>query len=101
MRISLALFFIPSVLFLFLRVDPVTYIIVFAGFLAVVFPLVAGVMLYRVSRSDMGYFGWDRTSARGRIVIALDLFALAVSIMIAAAMIITKIWPKLSALLKS
>ena len=50
--------------------------------LAVVFPVVALVMVWRISRPDMGYFRWSTGSVRGVVVIALDVFALLVSLFV-------------------
>ena len=55
---------------------------IFAAFLAVVFPVVALAIVWRVSRPDMGYYRWHLRSVRGVLVIVLDLFALAVSLLV-------------------
>jgi hypothetical protein len=39
-------------------------------------------MAWRISRPDMGYFRWSTGSARGVVVIALDVFALLVSLFV-------------------
>lgn len=80
MRAILLLFFIPSVLLLFLRINPVYQIIVFASFLALIFPLMALAVLWRVTRRDMGYFAWTLRNWRGRAVVAMDVFAVSVSV---------------------
>ena len=74
------LFFVPSVLLLFLRINPVYQILVFAGFLALIFPVMALAVLWRVTRRDMGYFAWTLRNRRRRAVVAIDLFAIAVSL---------------------
>lgn len=73
-------FAIPSVLLLFLRIDPAAQIIIFAAFLAVVFPVVGIALVARIARRDMGYFRWTLRNPRGIIVVVLDLFALALSL---------------------
>lgn len=94
-RVILLLFFIPSVLLLFLRINPVYQIIVFAGFLALIFPVMALAVLWRVTRRDMGYFGWNLRSWRGRAVVAIDLFAIAVGVFAGATQairVVNQIW---------
>lgn len=80
MRTILVLFFIPSVLLLFLRINAVFQIIVFAAFLALILPIMAIAVLWRVTRGDMGYFGWSLANWHGRFVIGIDVFAIAISI---------------------
>ncbi|HEO71745.1 MAG TPA: hypothetical protein ENN80_10830 [Candidatus Hydrogenedentes bacterium] len=79
MRVCLVLFFIPSTLLLLLRINPVYQMLLFAAFLAVVFPVIGLVMLWRITRRDMGYFRWSATSPHGLAVIAADLFAVGLS----------------------
>jgi manganese transport protein len=80
MRICAVLFFIPSTGMLLLRINPFYQMLLFSAFLTVVFPLVALVMLYRVTRPDMGIFRWNCRSPRGMALIAADLFAIALSV---------------------
>ena len=81
-RIAIALFIVASASLLFLRINPVYGIRIFTVLLAVVFPVVALVMVWRISRPDMGYFRWTTASLRGVVVIALDVFALLVSLFV-------------------
>ena len=81
-RIAIALFIAASASLLFLRINPVYGIRIFTVLLAVVFPVVALVMVWRISRPDMGYFRWSTASLRGVVVIALDVFALLVSLFV-------------------
>jgi len=95
MRTVLVLFFIPSVALLFLRINPVYQIIVFAGFLALIFPAMALAVLWRVTRPDMGYFAWTLRNWRGRAVAAVDLFAISVSLyvgIVKAIGIVRQLW---------
>jgi len=78
MRVSLFLFLIPSIGLLFLRINPVYQILVFAAFLSIVFPVIGLVLVYRVTRPDMGRFRWSTSSWRGFVVIAIDIFAVLV-----------------------
>lgn len=80
MRVSLVLFFIPSTLLLLLRINPVYQMLLFTAFLSLVFPVIGLVMLWRVTRRDMGYFRWSLQSWKGRAVVAADVFAIALSI---------------------
>ena len=80
MRVCLVLFFIPSTLLLILHVDPVYQMLIFSAFLTLVFPVIGLVMLYRLSRPDMGQFRWTLTRPQGAIIIAADLFAIGLSI---------------------
>jgi Mn2+/Fe2+ NRAMP family transporter len=84
MRTVLILFFIPSVALLLLHIDPVYQIIIFAAFLTLVFPVVGLALLWRITRPDMGYFRWSTKTRRGKIVIALDIFAIAISLYVGA-----------------
>ena len=81
-RIAIALFIVASASLLFLRINPVYGIRIFTVLLAVVFPVVALVMVWRISRPDMGYFRWSLGSVRGAVVVVLDIFALAVSLFV-------------------
>ena len=81
-RFAVVAFAVASALILFLRVNPFHGIRIFAAFLAVVFPVVALAIVWRVSRPDMGYYRWHLRSVRGVLVIVLDLFALAVSLLV-------------------
>jgi len=80
MRICAVLFFIPSTLLLLLRINPFYQMLLFSAFLTVVFPLVGLVMLYRITRPDMGYFRWSLKSRAGALLIAADLFAIGLSV---------------------
>jgi len=80
MRTCLVLFFIPSSLLLALRINPVYQILIFAAFLAVVFPVIGLVMLYRITRPDMGYFRWSWRNPRGMAIALVDLYAIALSV---------------------
>lgn len=77
MRVVVILFLIPSVALLFLRIDPATMITIFAIFLAIVFPIVGLLVVWRISRRDMGYFRWARVAT---VIIVLDIFALVISV---------------------
>lgn len=79
-RICLVIFVVTSVSILFLRVNPFDGIQIFAIFLAVVFPVIALALLWRVTRRDMGYYRWSLRTFRGLAVVLVDLFALAVSL---------------------
>jgi len=81
-RICLILMFIPSTLLLLLRINPVYQILIFAAFLAVVFPVIGLVLLWRVTRPDMGYFRWSLQSPQGIAIVIVDVFAVALSIYI-------------------
>jgi len=65
-----------------LRINPFYGIQAFTILLAVVFPLVALVLVWRISRPDMGYFRWTSSSWRGVSVVIVDLFALLVSLFV-------------------
>lgn len=82
MRVGLVLFFIPSTLLLLLRINPVYQMLIFSAFLAVVFPVIGLVMLWRITRRDMGYFRWSCRSLHGLAIIAADLFAVGLSLYI-------------------
>ena len=62
--------------------NPFYGIRIFAAFLAVVFPVVAIAMVWRLSRPDMGYFRWWPRNGGGAAVIVLDIFAVLVSIVV-------------------
>ncbi len=81
-RLAIVLFITASASLLFLRINPVYGIRIFTVLLAVVFPVVALVMVWRISRPDMGYFRWSTASLRGVVVISLDVFALLVSLFV-------------------
>jgi Mn2+/Fe2+ NRAMP family transporter len=80
MRVCLVLFFIPSTLLLVLRINPLYQMLIFSAFLSLVFPIIGLVMLWRVTRPDMGYFRWSARSPQGIAIIAADLFAIALSV---------------------
>ncbi len=80
MRVCAVLFFIPSTALLLLRINPLYQMLVFSAFLTLVFPLIGLVLLYRVTRQDMGYFRWSVRSPAGAMVVCADLFAIALSI---------------------
>jgi len=82
MRICLGLFYVPSSMLLLLRVNPVYQMLLFSAFLAVVFPVIGLVMLWRITRADMGYFRWSLGNWRGLAIIAADVFAVALSLYI-------------------
>jgi len=82
MRICLCLFFIPSSMLLVLRINPVYQILIFSAFLAVVFPIIGLVMIYRITRRDMGYFRWSAGSLPGIAIAVADIFAVVLSIYI-------------------
>jgi Mn2+/Fe2+ NRAMP family transporter len=82
MKICLILFWIPSTLLLLLRINPIYQILVFSAFLAIVFPIIGLVLLYRITRPDMAYFRWSPTSPQGIAIITADLFAVGLSIYI-------------------
>ena len=80
MRICLALFYVPSSGLLLLRINPVYQMLLFSAFLAVVFPVIGIVMLWRITRPDMGYFRWSLSSWRGIAIIIIDLYAVSLSL---------------------
>lgn len=80
MRVFLVLFFIPSTLLLFIRINPVYQMLIFSAFLTLVFPVIGLVMLYRVTCRDMGYFRWSLSNWKGAAIVAADLFAVGMSI---------------------
>lgn len=82
MRVCLCLFFVPSSMLLLLHINPVYQILIFAAFLAIVFPVIGLVMLWRVTRPDMGYFRWSTKTPQGIALIAVDIFAVALSLYI-------------------
>lgn len=81
-KVCLVLFWLPSTMLLLLRINPVYQILIFSAFLAVVFPVIGIVLLWRVTRPDMGYFGWSPTSPKGIAIIVADVFAVGLSIYI-------------------
>lgn len=83
-RWSLALFAIPSALLIFLRIDPVFQMLIFSVFLTLIFPIIGVVLVYRVTRKDMGYYRWSLRSPQGVAVILVDLFAVGLSLYIGA-----------------
>lgn len=83
-RQALAIFVVASAALVALRVNPIYGIKAFTVFLAGVFPVVAVAMVWRISRPDMGYFRWTLRNYRGAAVVVLDLFALAVSLLVGA-----------------
>jgi len=70
----------PSTLLLVLRINPVHQMLVFTGFLTLVFPVIGLVLLYRITRPDMGYFRWSVRSPQGVALITADLFAVGLSV---------------------
>jgi len=80
MRVCLALFFIPSSLLLVLRINPVYQMLLFSAFLSLVFPVIGIVLLYRITRRDMGYFRWSLRTPQGVVIVIADVFAIALSI---------------------
>ena len=91
MRVCALLFFIPSTLLLFLRINPIYQMLLFTAFLSLVFPVIGIVLLWRVTRPDMGYFRWSLKTPAGIAVVAADCFAIAVSVYIGVYMAITKL----------
>ncbi|MFP6581470.1 MAG: divalent metal cation transporter [Candidatus Hydrogenedentota bacterium] len=81
-KVCLVLFWFPSTMLLLLHINPVYQILIFSAFLAVVFPVIGIVLLWRVTRPDMGYFGWSPTSPKGIAIIVADVFAVGLSIYI-------------------
>lgn len=82
MHVSVALMFVPSTLLLVLRINPVYQILIFAAFLAVVFPVIGLVLLWRITRSDMGYYRWSLRTWQGALIVVVDIFAVALSVYI-------------------
>ena len=80
MRVIVVLFFLPSIPLLMIHIDPVYQIIVFASFLAIVFPIVGIILVWRISRADMGYFRWSLKRPGSALLILFDLFAILLSI---------------------
>ena len=99
-RVAVALFFVPSVAMLGFRFSPVYLIVVFSIFLSLVFPVIGVVMAWRISRRDMEYFGWSLRSARSIAIVAVDLFAVGLSLYVGAAIMWTKLLGPLLARLK-
>ncbi|HJP35716.1 MAG TPA: divalent metal cation transporter, partial [Gammaproteobacteria bacterium] len=81
-RVFLVLMFVTSTTLLLLRINPVYQILIFSAFLAVVFPVIGLVLLWRITRRDMGYFGWSLRNPHGVAIVAIDLFAVALSVYI-------------------
>ncbi len=81
-RAALLIFAASSVAILLLRVNPFYGIRIFSAFLAFVFPVVAIALFWRVSRRDMGYFRSSPRSLHGLVLLALDAFAVVVSIVV-------------------
>lgn len=79
-RVCLALFFVPSTFLLVLRVNPIYQMLIFTGFLTLVFPVIGLVLLYRITRPDMGYFRWSVRTPQGVALVAADLFAVGLSV---------------------
>lgn len=79
-RVCLALFFVPSTALLLLRVNPVYQMLIFSAFLTLVFPIIGLVLLYRITRPDMGPFRWTLRNPRGALIVVADLFAIALSV---------------------
>jgi|GEM_PF-625694 len=80
MRLIILLFFLPSVPLLMIRINPVYQILVFAAFLAFVFPVIGLVLLWRVTRPDMGYFRWSFRKPGPLLMATADIFAIIVSV---------------------
>lgn len=80
MRICAVLFFIPSTALLLLRINPLYQMLLFSAFLSLVFPVIGGVMLYRITRPDMGYFRWSLARPQGILIVLMDLFAIGLSL---------------------
>jgi len=80
MRLIVALFFLPSVPLLMIHIDPVYQIIVFASFLAIVFPVVGIILVWRISRADMGYFRWNLKRPGAALIVLFDIFAIVLSV---------------------
>ncbi len=91
MRICAVLFFIPSTLLLFLRINPIYQMLLFTAFLSLVFPLIGLVLLWRVTRPDMGYFRWSLKTPAGAAVVLVDCFAIAVSVYIGVYLALTRL----------
>lgn len=80
MKIIVLLFFLPSVPLLLIRIPPMYQIKVFAAFLAFVFPVVGLVLLWRVTRRDMGYFRWSLRRPGPILLVLADIFAVCLSL---------------------
>jgi Mn2+/Fe2+ NRAMP family transporter len=80
MRVCAVLFFIPSTGLLLLRINPFYQMLLFSAFLTLVFPVIGLVMLYRITRPDMGYFRWSAARPAGVAIILADLFAIGLSL---------------------
>lgn len=79
-RVCTVLFFLPSTVLLLLRINPFYQMMLFSAFLTLVFPVVGVVAAYRISRKDMGYFGWSIATPAGVVLLAADLFAVGLSL---------------------
>lgn len=90
MRVCAVLFFIPSVVLLFLRINPIYQMLLFTAFLTLVFPIIGLVLLYRVTRPDMGYFRWSLRTRAGIAIVCVDCFAIAMSIYVGVYLAVTK-----------
>ncbi len=58
--------------------------IILSVFLTLIFPIIGVVLVYRVTRKDMGYYRWSLRSPQGIAVILVDLFAVGLSLYIGA-----------------
>ena len=47
-----------------------------------VFPVIGLVLLWRITRPDMGYFRWSLRNPHGIAIVAVDLFAVSLSVYI-------------------
>jgi len=92
MRTIIALFFLPSIPLLMIRINPIYQILVFAAFLAVVTPVIGLVMLWRLSRDDMGYFRWTWRRPGPALLAILDIYAILLTLYVG--------WAQVSALAK-
>ena len=84
----LAVFVVTSACILVLRVQPMYGIRIFTIFLSVVFPVVALVLVWRISRPDMGYYRWYLGNVRGVLVVLTDVFAVLVSLVVGWGMLL-------------
>lgn len=92
MRIVIALFFLPSVPLLMIRINPVYQILVFAAFLAIVTPVIGLVLIWRLSRRDLGYFRWTLRRPGPAVLVALDIAAVLLALYVG--------WSQVGALLQ-
>ena len=81
-RVALLIFVVASASMIALRINPIHGIQTFTILLAIVFPVVAAVLVWRISRPDMGYFRWSFSSLRGAVTVIVDVFALLVSLFV-------------------